>query len=651
MECISTSDTASRTCSTNETHTQQPQATGLTPPKPEEKGPPTLAEERHTIDVTPTPPAPPNISDAADYASDPTSEHQQDAVSKKLSLRNQQEDVSCTEETVEREPAKQGLPEPDFAEKIRASDPPMAPTVPFDPKDGVLDDGVANDATSHSAAQPQTTTEAEVEYRTDTVTSDQGISIAAENTSTANKKASTPSVTSIEKPASETIVLLEDTPVKGVCERPTSETKATIISPADPQLSEISMASKNDLSPPKTDPAMVELSKKSGAQHTESLHPFSKPAKALAKKEKEQKKKAQKREREQAEKAKATRIAASKATPRTATAENNGAIKTKDGPESSTVSDSSKPAVYYEADGKVAPSSSDKVQSASVTGATTASASAQTSTSPVVAHKAVDDNRDKPGKRKGKKKNAPAAPAADKTNEDDGKQPGGTVSIPNEFPSVTNKDLKAIPQKDAQDLDAQSSEQLHADEAHCATKESVLGVRFAEVSTPTTKKKSKTKKKKKAPTWPDLEFRPKSPNPSWMGPIDMATDVQNYEEIMNRACDGEDDSDFSWSDLPRVEDEMSYDEGDFDEGDDCEDSGQDLDAINKRIAELQNQRGNTQSIAPLHHLTLTDTTKAGPSHSVSSNSRTEQITNAPQTDIVNRAISAIEAKIGKSTYI
>lgn len=376
------------------------------------------------------------------------------------------------------------------------------------------------------------------------------------------------------------------------------ETKTVVMTPVISQAAEDSTTAQQDTLPVNTAPAVLDYVKKSGAQHTESLHPFSKAAKAQAKREKEQKKKAQRKEKEQTEKAKAAKAASTKAAPRIPS-EYVEPAKTNSTSEKVANTRVTKPENQHEPTKKTPGLLADIAPLASNADGLATKTSLPKPKPAVTPSGTVADNVNKSSKQKGKRSaelTIPDIGTAERDDEDHGKQTGVTFSISKELSSVTNKEVSVNLPEETQALGAQFSKPEHVDEASGTTKESAPTVRFAEGTAPAArKKKSKPKKKKKVPAWPSLEFRLKSPNPDWMGPIDMASDVQHYDEIMNRACGRDDDSDFSWSDLPLVEDEMSYDEEELEEGD--ETAEQDLEAIQKRIAELQSQQGNVHSPA------------------------------------------------------
>lgn len=461
-----------------------------------------------------------------------------------------------------------------------------APLILTDSEEPASDDDLKNDASFHSAAESQSDLEVKVDPNVGSDIANHGITIPAPEASTATTiSAPAPSASASENTQKDMIVPSEDAvvPTTAQNEPPKPESKSTPMPPADSKAAVVPAATQQETKAPSTVTLVAGLTKKSGPQQTERISPFlsKKDREQLAKKEREQKKKAQKKEKELAQKAKAERAAASKATAKRAPAEDATTVKANSAVDETDVHDRAKFAADVESAGpRGGPA-------ATTQDAEKAYAPAKKPASSATSHKAANDSRDKLGKRKGKTADTPTTKdtaLAEVKSEDHGKQTNGT-SIPNETGSVTNKDAKVEPQEIAQEKpqeisqedalvpDAQSSKQDDTKKASSGAPESNTAVPPDEASTPSAKKKNKKKKKnptvtegekeasKITLTCPDLEFRPKSPNPAWMGPIDMETDVQNYEEIMDKACGGPDDSDFSWSDLPTMEDGLVSDEG------------------------------------------------------------------------------------------
>ncbi|KAJ4994445.1 hypothetical protein SVAN01_00274 [Stagonosporopsis vannaccii] len=555
----SSNDAAAEPMPASETQTQQSCVPSLDPVKlalATEAGEQVFLDETSSgVEVKGTINAVPSI----------TTRQPQHPATELLDSQNKQSTVYGTGEKSDQDRSSEVLAEHTSNEQF------SAPTDPLDPKDEVSSEELNNDPTLRSAPEP---VNAEMEPMIGSNTTNQGMTLkVSDAVRTTSRGTSEPSVPPLVPAA--------------VAGEPHISAKTVTLAPSDSPVAEAFMAMQQHTTSVTAGPAVLEPAKKSGAQQTESLHPFSKSTKAQAKKEKEQKKKALKKEKEQAEKAKATKSAAGKV-----------AVQNPSENESTTkVNDNPKPGVEGEAAIKGRINLSVKKDSSISDGDDgAANASIKRSTS---ASNRTADGRTKPGKRKGKNISTPATldpGKAEKEGEEHGKHIGGTVSTPNELSSVTNKEVKGNLLEDGPASDAQSPKSAFANEASSAAKKSSRTVKFADEPSPAAKKrKNKTKKKKKAPAWPDLEFRPKSPNPSWMGPIDMATDVQCYDEIMNRACGGEDDSDYSWSDIPLLEDEMSYDEEELEEGD-RDDDEKDLEAIKQRIAELSGQQAVASSM-------------------------------------------------------
>lgn len=625
-------DAAPATAPVSRIQTQHPRADEMTSADPMKIAVSSEVGQRKLLDTIPLDM---EVQDVVNALSSTSSDHQHHATTEPLDLHNEQKDVPGTDEKSGQGPSLENL-----AEHVSAEQGP-APTVSLDPEDKVSEEELTN-LTPRAAPG---FLEVETEPGIGSDLPNQGtVSMLSEAVATTYESASTPIASSAKSEVVNTTVP-PVVPTAEVVETPTQETEADTMAPRDLQAAGTSLAAQQDASLVTTTGSPVsEPIKKSGAQHTESLHPFSKATKAQAKREKEQKKKALKKEKEQAEKAKAAKAAAGKAAAQPSS-EKGGSNK---------VNNDSKTTILGEAAIERTDMPAVKDSSISSGEAVAARTSNQKPTSAGVPSDTTADGRNKPGKKKVKKTAMRDTVIAEKEGEEHGKQIGGTVNIPNESSSVTNKEMKANLPEDAPASDAQSSEPILADETSSAAKEHARTVSFAEDPSIAAKKKKKNKgkkKKKTPPTWPDLEFRPKSPNPSWMGPIDMVTDVKHYDEMMNRACGGEDDSDFSWSDIPLVEDEMSVDEEELEEGDDHdEDDKKDLEAIQQRIAELSGQQGNVKSSSPSLHLTSTAATPSGPAQ------RTATIPLEPktgQTSIVaeganeHPAIAVLETQIGK----
>ena len=586
-------DTATEILPVNEAQTNQSQVSEEIPSDTKKKLSPTAVQGGHAIDGTP---GPVYVSGAADKAFSSTTDQQQHAVTKQLDSQLQQEVEPHIESIAKQNPIKQTMKVEDTAVEL-------APKASLESEDVASNDELNNNTSFHWAAEPQSELEANMELGAGSGTANQGsTSLAPKAVTATDDLPPTPSVPIAKIAPADIIVLSEDivVPAAAGIEPSISKMKAITMPSGNSKAAEVSLATQLETVSSTTVSPAVEPARKGGAQHTESLHPFSKASKAQMRKEKEQKKKAQKKEKEQTERAKAAKAAASKPTAKSASAENGRITKVDDIAAEDRISNETKPVVKVEPTGMDPPPSADNGSSASTQEANAVNASVNKPAPAAMVSKEARDSRDKPGKRKDKNADTPVvndAATAGNEDEDHGK---GTISIPNEIGSVTNKKVKVDMPEDVLASGVQSSKQQETNDTSSAAKEPGNGtaVTPAEGSTPSAKKKNKRKKKKTPLAWPDLEIRPKSPNPPWMGPIDMATDVQHYDGIINEACGGEEDSDFSWSDLPKMEDNLSSneDEKQDGEGDEDGDGGEDMDAINKQIAELQTRQGKARVI-------------------------------------------------------
>jgi hypothetical protein len=519
------------------------------------------------------------------------------------------------------EPQVEGSKKEDPSEKLKEADEGKTKPVPTENLEGenvASDDETKNEKSFHSAAESPTEMVTKGDPMVDSRTAYHG-SISA-----VPEAANIASVSIVENETVETALSSQDNPPPVLEEKEPLATaaKAADMSSVDLKAAEVAHTAQENEPPTPVVSITTDLPRKAGAQKTESLHPFSKAAKAQAKKEKEQKKKAQKKEREQVEKAKYAKAVRDKLTAKNAPAQ----------------IDEFADATGSTSRGTFANDAKSKVEDEAIKPSETSVADAPASESSLLAVTAQDASHDsgKPGKRKGKKQSALIVTAGD-SDTNNGKQAGGTVSSSNEPSLVTDKDTNIEVPNASQGPDVKSSKQEQFGEATSTPRESIPAVDIAEKSSPSGTKKSKKNKKKAPPTWPNLEFRPKSPNPSWMGQIDTATDVQDYEQIMNKACGGEDDSDFSWSDLPKVEDSLSPDEGDSGDSrayaDDDQDSGkgrQQVASHKAHKAEIQTNKGNAQSSDSNYKPTAT-----GAGHQ--------------QLAELEASVQAIDTKIGKLT--
>lgn len=418
-------------------------------------------------------------------------------------------------------------------------------TDPIQSGDVATHDALKNDSSAHTAEESQTGSK---------LTAAPGAisQVASQGTNTPSPK-DAESSTTISSPHTS-----RSAPADDILSTAAAES-STMVSPVGRDLSATVSTAPNM---PSTDSKSVELTgggqsgetsclscsfapestKKSGVQHTESLHPFSKVSKAQAKKEKEQKRKALKKEKEQADKAKAAKAAAikplTKSESNKITSENENTPANNVATNEAVVTAGSEPAEKN-------PTLAGK-KGASELLSTDPPVKKLVSTPKIT--KAAVNGRDKPGKHKGKREetvNGTSLVTAESKDDDHGKQAGGTISIPNETGSVTKKEVKFDQPEDGLNLDAQSSKQ-DLDKVELSDAYELDATATTKPEASKSAKKKKPRKKKPRRVWPSLEFRPKSPNPPWMGPIDMATDVQNYHEIMREAMGDSDDTDFSW---------------------------------------------------------------------------------------------------------
>lgn len=341
-------------------------------------------------------------------------------------------------------------------------------------------------------------------------------------------------------------------------------------------------------------PNTAESAKRNGAHYTESLHPFSKASRAQAKKEREQKRKAQKKEKEQAEKARAAKIVATKPSLKSEPIAKEESSKEKVIAVKIGTTDTAVITIESKSAKKDSTPSGNKSCPAPTQGDIRPKSPIKKTIVVAKTTKGTVDGRDKQGKRKGKQAATTTASSeltAENKNDDHGKQIGGDISIPNETGSVTKKEVKFYLPTDEPDADAQSSKQ-----------EDPSAAAIAESRSTKSAKKRKPKKKKLCRVWPSLEFRPRSPNPAWMGAIDMETDPHIYDNIMNTACGG-DDSDFSWDDIPAhtSSEEEKYSSASDDGGDGGRDGHLDKDIAEtpKRMQSFETQQGEFQ----LHYCT------------------------------------------------
>jgi hypothetical protein len=465
------------------------------------------------------------------------------------------------------EPQVEGSKKEDPSEKLIEADEGKTQPVPTEVVEGenvASDDEMKNEASFHSAAESPTELVTKGDLMVDSGTEEHG------PTSAVPEAANIASVPVAENETVETASSSQDDPPSVLQDKEPLVTaaKAADLPSVDLKAAEVAHTVQENEPPTPVVSIPTEPPRKAGAQKTESLHPFSKAAKAQAKKEKEQKKKAQKKEREQAEKAKSAKAITDKPSAKNAPGQIDESVHTT----GSTSRDKSA--------NDAKPKAKDEVIKPSVTSVADEEVLPAGAPAQDISH-----DSGKPGKRKGKKQSTSIVTTGD-SDTNHGKQIGGTVSSPNEPSLVTDKEANIEVPNASQDPDAKFSKQEQSDEATGTPGESIPAVDIAEGPSPSGIKKSKKKKKKAPPAWPNLESRPKSPNLSWMGPIDSATDVQNYDQIMNKACGGEDDSEYSGSDLPKVEDALSPDEGDSGNACAYADGDQDPDKGRQQMASL-----------------------------------------------------------------
>ncbi|KAF3048285.1 hypothetical protein E8E12_011623 [Didymella heteroderae] len=451
-------------------------------------------------------------------------------------------------------------------------------------RDPASDDELKNEASFHSAAESQSELEVKEVSNIGPEVANHGTDVRAPETSTTTT-ISTPAPFA---PTTHTAQEIFNAPTEGVDvitivenSQLKQESKATIMPPATSDAAaEVFAAKQQEPKTPTTTTLVVSQTKKSGPQQTESLFVGPKQLKAQAKREKEQKKKAQKKEKLAKKGKNEDKHASDRGSPEGGpTGKADGAVD-----ESDALNDEAK-SIYdvesVDTTGNPSATAPDAKETSVSTKKPEATETSQTT---------ADSNRGNSGRVKCKKAGTPAAKVVASTknkNKDHGKQTDGTSAI-SETDSVTKKDAKANPQEDVQETsveestqerapstDAQSSKQDDNKDITGGTPGSERSGSVAEVSIPFGKNKNKNKKKnatftkgeaeasKQRLAWPNVDFRPKSPNPAWMGPIDMETDTHNFEKIITEALGGPDDSDFSWSDLPTMEDVLISDEGEI----------------------------------------------------------------------------------------
>ncbi|KAJ4381258.1 hypothetical protein N0V86_003607 [Didymella sp. IMI 355093] len=465
-----------------------------------------------------------------------------------------------------------------------ATQTPTTTSTSLEALDPASDDELKNDASFHSAAESQSELEAKGIPQA-------GSDLANHRTTPQGSEASTATIISTPAPSAPTTNIIEEVtnatiadavvPTTAEKEQFKQESKATVMPPATSEAAGVPAAAQQEIETATTSTLAGQI-KKSGLQQPERFFVGQKQLKAQAKRDKEQKKKAQKKEKELAQKKKAEKSAADKLAAKEASAEDATAIDANEAVDKTDVhDDGAKPLADVES----------VVTTATTPGTTQAvkqtNATRKKSASTETTQKTAENSSGKPGKGKGRKADtldAKATTTEDK-GEDHGKQTNGS-SATLESGSMTNKGAKAESPENVQETltkeatqesvpatDVQSSKPDDSRETTSCALGSDLAGPGPEGLTLAGKKKNKKKKKKNATVakgeaeapkttlvWPDLEFRSKSPNPAWMGPIDMETDTQNYEKIMNEACGGPDDSDYSWSDLPTMEHVLSSDQ-------------------------------------------------------------------------------------------
>lgn len=396
------------------------------------------------------------------------------------------------------------------------------------------------------------------------------------------------SSTDTTTPAKDTVV-----PAAASTESSTENSKAAsiVILPFKP--AQASAGMQDDTVPFTSSNAAPGPIKKSGPQQTESLTPFGA--------KKNRKKKVSKKGKEQVKKARAMKIAASKATMRSGPVASDEVHKECVAGKS-TPAEGTQGTIVFETAAKNLISTAAPDLSTLPWGVQDSAEPIKVPVSAAKASLGTVDGRDKSNKRRGEQAAIASqhSAAATKCKDDDhGKHASGLVSTRNETDSMTNKDANLDLTEGELSLDAQSSKPEGNEEAPGGAKESNSAVAPA-LEPQSSKKKNKKKKKKASPkVWPDLEFPPMSPNPEFMGPIDMASDVQNYDMIMNEACGGEENPDFSWNDLPKM---VPFQEGqqglvsDSGEGDGVSRSDPEGEAILTGIADFETQHGTVERV-------------------------------------------------------
>ncbi|KAF3052215.1 hypothetical protein E8E11_010224 [Didymella keratinophila] len=480
------------------------------------------------------------------------------------------------------EPAMTSLPQP---KTTTATKVPATASTPLEVQDPTSDDELKNDSSFHPAAESQSELEVKGVPNIGPGAANHEIDVQVPETSTAT------SIPTPAPPASTTHSTQEavNAPTEEVAvttdtgnPQTEQESKTTTMPSTTSEAAEVQAATQQETKKPTTTTVVVGQTKKRGPQQPEAFYQGPKQLARQAKKEREKQKKADRKAEKLAKQGKGEgKIASDQAPPAdgpSGTVE--GATNKTDAPKDETKSVGDVQSVDTTA---TTPTTTPDTKETS--------ASSEKLTPTETSQKTVDDGYGTSGKGKGKKAVTSAAEELASTEDkkkDHGKQTNGTSVTP-EARSVTNKEEKSnseeilqetstkeTAQKGAPGSDAQSSKQDGSKEVTSDGQESGPSGSGKEGSTPSTKKRKNKKKKKntegetsKQPlAWPNLDFRPRSPNPVWMGPIDMETDVHNYDKIMDEACGGPDDSDFSWADLPVMEDVLNSDQDEAPAGSD-----------------------------------------------------------------------------------
>ncbi|KAJ4410528.1 hypothetical protein N0V91_002015 [Didymella pomorum] len=469
------------------------------------------------------------------------------------------------------DPAMTSLPQPPMT-TIGTKVPTTASTPP-EVQDPTSDDELKNEASFHSAAESKSELEVKGAHNAISGVANHGTDVRFPEASTA-ESVSTPAPPA---PTTHPTQEADNAPTEDVAVTTDTEnshskqdSKTTTMSSATSEAAEVQAATQQETKTRETMTFVVGQTKERGPQQPEALFPSRKQMDKLAKKEREKQRKAAKRAEGQRKLAKngkgEDKTASSQAPPADGSVEKAKSASDK----------TAAPKDETQSAGNVQSLDTTATSPTTTPDAEEISASTKESTATDISQKTADNVHGTSGKGKSKKVVTPAAEELASTedkNKDHGKQINGT-SVTSETGSMTNKEAKVNPEEIVQEMSIKKTAQESARGTDAQSSKQASGGQVSgpagtgEESPIASAKKKKNKKKQKSTegetskqplAWPKFDFRLKSPNPSWMGPIDMQNDVHNYGKIMDDVCGGPEDSDFSWSDLRTMEDVMNSD--------------------------------------------------------------------------------------------